>query len=434
MTEASETIDMGAGPRETGVRKGYKRTEVGVIPEEWDTPQLGSILKSTQLGGNYKNSELQTTWPLIKMGNIGRGNITLRKLEFIDKSQHPSSKDMLRKHDIIFNTRNTLELVGKVAIWLDEIPEAYFNSNLMKMEFDETKVSSKRLMNYILNSPRFVKNLREIAIGTTSVAAIYNRDLTKIVVPLPTKAEQQAIAEALSDADALIESLEQLIAKKRQIKQGAMQDLLTGKKRLPGFSGGWEAVKARQIGQFRGGTGFATKFQGNSSGKYPFFKVSDMNNTGNQTFMQTARNYVSGSIRKQLGATVFPTGSIVFAKVGAAIFLERKKILVRESCMDNNMSAFVLDAERADCRFMHYVLLNFKLGELVSTTALPSLNARVLGEIDFMLPVLDEQTAIVAILSDMDAEIAALEDKRAKARQIKQGMMQNLLTGKVRLI
>jgi type I restriction enzyme S subunit len=158
-----------------------------------------------------------------------------------------------------------------------------------------------------------------------------------------------------------------------------------------------------------------------------------MNNEGNEIFMETANNYISEALRKQLGATAFPAESIVFAKVGAAVFLERKKILSRASCLDNNMAAFVMDASRAHCPFIHYVLLNTKLGSLVSTTALPSLSGSVLASIELQLPPLPEQTAIVTILSDMDTEIAALESQLAKTRSLKQGMMHNLLTGKVRL-
>ena len=215
--------------------KGYEQTEVGVIPEDWDSPELGKILISMQLGGNYKNSESETSYPLIKMGNLGRGNIKLDKLEFIDSSQKPDKRDRLKADDLLFNTRNTLDLVGKISIWRNELPEAYFNSNIARMKFDGERVSSYQFMNYIMNTARFLKDLRSIATGTTSVAAIYGRDFVKLKVPLPPKAEQEAIAGALSDADALIESLEQLITKKRHIKQGAMQELLTGKKRLPGF-------------------------------------------------------------------------------------------------------------------------------------------------------------------------------------------------------
>jgi type I restriction enzyme, S subunit len=214
------------------VKSGYKQTEFGLIPQDWETPELGGILKSMQLGGNYKNSEFQTNWPLIKMGNLGRGSINLERLEFIHPSQRPAIRDRLRNEDVIFNTRNTLDLVGKVAIWREELPEAYFNSNIMRMEFNETRVSSKRFMNFMLNTPQLLKRLHEIAIGTTSVAAIYRRDLVKVIIPLPPNDEQHAIADILSDMDAEIVELEAKLAKARNIKQGMMQELLTGGIRL----------------------------------------------------------------------------------------------------------------------------------------------------------------------------------------------------------
>lgn len=211
---------------------GYKQTEVGLIPGNWDTPELGKILTSMQLGGNYKNSERETNWPLIKMGNLGRGSIKLDKLEFIDSTQGPLSRDRLEIDDVIFNTRNTLDLVGKVAIWRNELPEAYFNSNIMRMKFEDRRVSSYRFMNYVLNTSRSLKALRGIAIGTTSVAAIYGRDLVKLKIPLPTKAEQEAIAEVLSNMDAEIAALESKLTKASQLKQGMIHSLLTGRIRL----------------------------------------------------------------------------------------------------------------------------------------------------------------------------------------------------------
>jgi type I restriction enzyme, S subunit len=124
----------------------------------------------------------------------------------------------------------------------------------------------------------------------------------------------------------------------------------------------------------------------------------------------------------------------VFAKVGAAIFLERKKILAQSSCLDNNMMVFVLDKDRVDVRFAHALLLNKKLGSLVATTALPALNGKQLGEMMLPLPSLPEQTAIAAVLTDMDAELEVLEIDQRKTRHLKQAMMQELLTGKTRLV
>jgi type I restriction enzyme S subunit len=209
------------------IAKGYKQTEVGVIPEDWKVAPLSLALKSGQLGGNYKNSESGRGHPLIKMGNLGRSKISLKKIAFIERERDSDIRDQLTDGDVLFNTRNTLDLVGKVSIWRNELPEAYFNSNIMRMKFDDRIIFSNSLMNYLLNTQKSIRFLRGIAIGTTSVAAIYSRDFGAVKLPLPpSKAEQEAIAEALSDADSLIESLQQLIAKKRQIKQGAMQELL----------------------------------------------------------------------------------------------------------------------------------------------------------------------------------------------------------------
>ena len=195
----------------------------------------------------------------------------------------------------------------------------------------------------------------------------------------------------------------------------------------------WEALPAREIGVFKGGSVFPLTAQGGKSGAYPFFKVSDMNHEGNETFMTTANHYISEQTRKRLGATVTPADSIVFAKVGAAVFLERKKILGQPSCIDNNMAAYVLDRTRADVRYVHSLMLTKKLGALVATTALPALNGKQLGEMALALPPLPEQRAIAAALSDVDAMLGGLHRLIAKKRDLKQATMQQLLTGQTRL-
>jgi type I restriction enzyme S subunit len=186
------------------VPEGYKMSEVGVIPEEWEVKTLGEILQSSRLGGNYQNSGNENNHPLMKMGNINRGFIDISKVEYITDKSSPSEKDKLQYGDILFNTRNTLELVGKVAIWRNELPLAYYNSNLLRLEFNPSDVSSNFFINNILNTKQILSQLRRFATGTTSVAAIYTRDLIKLQIPLPPLPEQQAIASALSDVDALI--------------------------------------------------------------------------------------------------------------------------------------------------------------------------------------------------------------------------------------
>ena len=192
-------------------------------------------------------------------------------------------------------------------------------------------------------------------------------------------------------------------------------------------------VMAGEVGYFKGGSGFPLRFQGRKSGELPFFKVSDMNSPGNEQFMRTANNYISEAVRKRMGAVRIPAGAIVFAKVGAAVFLERKRILAQDSCIDNNMSAFIVDLAEVDVRFAHYLLSDFKLGDLAATTALPSLNGGQLRSVPLRLPGLAEQREVVDALRSADDLTRSIELIIAKKRAIKQGMMQELLTGRTRL-
>lgn len=193
-------------------------------------------------------------------------------------------------------------------------------------------------------------------------------------------------------------------------------------------------MSAGDVGVFRGGSGFPIRFQGQKSGELPFFKVSDMNSSGNELYMVKANNYISDEMRKSMGAVRLPAGAIVFAKVGAAVYLERKRILAQDSCIDNNMAAFIVDDSRFDIRFLHYLFSIFRLSSLVATTALPSLNGTQLRSVPLLIPPsLKEQREITKSLSSVDALVDSLVLLISKKQAVKQGMMQQLLTGKTRL-
>ncbi|GJQ23235.1 MAG: hypothetical protein HBSAPP01_10250 [Candidatus Brocadia sapporoensis] len=405
----------------TQLKKGYKQSEVGVIPSDWEVKRLGDaaevVMGQSPIGASYNRCCIGA--PLIN----GPTEFTAKHPIKIQWTSQPTK--FCKKGDVLLCVRGSS--TGRINISDDEYCIGRGIASIRAKSGVDTS-----FITFQVESA--VKNILVLTTGSTfpnidgkSIKAI------NVLIP-PTKAEQNAIATVLSDADALISSLEKLIAKKRNIKQGAMQQLLTGKKRLPGFSGKWEVKKLGNLGKFRGGSGFPIKHQGKVEGDYPFFKVSDMNNEGNTTFMANSNNWISEFVRKEASVNVFPRHSIIFAKIGAAIFLERKKILLQESCIDNNMMGFVLDEDCTDFKFIYYLFLNIQLGKLVSTTALPSLSGREIATLEFGIPEFKEQTAIAQVLSDMDAEIEALEKKLDKFRMIKQGMMQELLSGRTRLI
>lgn len=198
----------------------------------WVEKELEDIVLSVQLGGNYQNDVMNNSNPLIKMGNLGRGKIVLNKLEYVTIASTPSNKDLLHYGDLLFNTRNTMKLVGKVAIWRNELFKAYFNSNIMRIKFKEKYVKSNFFMNYLFNTRKVINSLADIATGTTSVAAIYTRDLFKLKLFIPKTEVQVEIAQVLLEMDIEISQLETQRSKYKMLRTGMMQELLTGKKRL----------------------------------------------------------------------------------------------------------------------------------------------------------------------------------------------------------
>ena len=251
--------------------------------------------------------------------------------------------------------------------------------------------------------------------------------------------EQVAIAEALSDADALIESLEELIEKKRQIKQGAMQELLTGKKRLPGFSGEWVEKLLNLVTWFQEGPGVRTS-QFTSSG----IKLLNGTNIYNGVLhLDSTSRYISE--KEAYGAYAHfmaEAGDIVIASSGIAIDkFDQKVAFVRNDnlpfCMNTSTIRFK-PYSKINPNFLYHYLKSshFKdqIGGQATGSAQLNFGPSHLDKILIDLPDTDEQIAIAEILSDLDAELQSLEEKLTKARQLKQGMMQALLTGKIRLV
>lgn len=272
----------------------------------------------------------------------------------------------------------------------------------------------------------------------SSVDSVRRDMIAKMLIPLPTLAEQEAIAEALSDADALIESLEQLVAKKRLIKQGAMQELLTGKRRLPGFSGEWEVKRLGEVAELKARIGW----QGLTTKEYlddgDYFLVTGTEFQGGQIEWDYC-HYVDEMRFKQDKYIQLKEHDILVTKDGTIGKVALIRDLPKPATL--NSGVFVIrpkdDAFFPD--FFYYLLCSsvFKefLSQLSAGSTINHLYQKDFVDFVFAAPNKnEEQMAIATILSDMDTEIVALEERLEKARQIKQGMMQELLTGKRRLI
>jgi type I restriction enzyme S subunit len=256
---------------------------------------------------------------------------------------------------------------------------------------------------------------------------------TRIALP-PTKFEQAAIAAVLSDVDTLLDGLTRLIAKKHDVKQATMQQLLTGRTRLPSFRGNWTATQLGQLGSFLKGSGI--KKDQAKGGTLPCVRYGELY-TDHHDVIREFRSWIAPSVASQ--ATRLRRGDLLFAGSG-----ETKEEIGKCAAFVSDVEAYaagdivILRPDNVDSIFMGY-FLNVPIVAAQKASrgqgdAVVHISASALASIRLALPPVEEQTAIATILSDMDAELVALEARRAKTQALKQAIMQALLTGRIRLV
>ncbi|NLA80074.1 MAG: hypothetical protein GX853_04920, partial [Chloroflexi bacterium] len=386
---------------------GYKQTEVGVIPEDWEVMRLGHLAKFFK-GSGLPKSELSESGK-IKCIHYGQLFTTYGpKIDRVISRTKNVGIVTSQENDVLMPTSDVTPNGLATASCITETGVT-LGGDILIIRSDKQKLNGV-FFSYLVNVLR--DQVMQLVTGST-VYHLYGSDMAKFEFAFPSKEEQIAIANALSDVDALISELEKLIAKKQAIKTATMQQLLTSRTRLPQFAlredgtpkgtkpselgeipEDWEVNCFAECGYFQSGSGFPTKYQGEQEGDYPFFKVSDMNNVGNETFLISSNNYISESVKNSISAKVIPENAIVFAKIGAAIFLERKKICFQPSCIDNNMMAYIANEDKLQFKYAYLLFKNINLGQLVEATALPSLSGRDIGQKIVALPAAEEQTAI----------------------------------------
>ncbi|MDE5418477.1 restriction endonuclease subunit S [Labilibaculum sp. DW002] len=408
-------------------REGYQQTEVGMIPEDWDEITLGEITNLMTNGfvgtatTHYTNAHNGVTY--IQGFNVEENSFNFTGIKKIDYAFHKShQKSCLREGDLL--TVQTGD-VGLTTI----VPKELEGSNchaLIISRFKQKKASPWFYAQYF-NSFIGRNRLKELEIGTT-MKHLNVGDMLNWKVPLPpTLAEQKAIATALSDVDSLISNLEKLIAKKKAIKQGAMQQLLTGKKRLPGFSGEWEELKLGTLCEFTQGVQIAQSEQLRSTRK-GYIRYLYIRDFFTDDFKWYVKDIYPNKIMSSTDIMMVNTGNTAGDVYSGA-----------EGVLSNNAFKIDFDSEKLN---RDYLFLNLRssfairqIKEIFNSSGQPHVGHKNIAKINIPIPhSMEEQEAIADTLSDMDKEIEALENKKAKCQQIKQGMMQELLTGKTRLI
>ena len=424
------------------VSEGYKRTQVGVIPEDWESSSVRDIASSSRnaiVGGPFGSDLVSNDYvaygvPVIRGQNM-RGRWISGSFVFVTPMKAKSLEaNLAYPGDIIFTQRGTL---GQVSL----VPNKPFSTYLvsqsqMKLSVDR-KITDPVYLLYFFSSDEQQKLIQGSTIQT-GVPHINLGILCEMPVRLPPLAEQHAIAKALSDVDLLIQALEELIAKKRAIKQAAMQQLLTGKTRLPGFSGKWDTTSMGHIGLSYGGLSGKSKrdFGGGDARYVTFLSVLEnvILDASHIDHVYIAPNESQNQVLKGdllFNGTSETSGDLA---MGAVMGEQIPNLYLNSFCFGFR----IRNRSKYDPLFLAYFFRGSAgrtmMNALAQGATRYNMSKGQFSALKLSIPFYDEQRAIATVLSDLDAETVALERRRDKTRTIKQGMMQQLLTGRIRLI
>ena len=389
------------------VKPGYKQTEVGVIPEEWEVKPFAELFAFRNGVNADKNSYGQGVRFINVLEPITYSHIYGPEITGqVTLPESVTDSYAVRRGDVLFNrTSETQEEVGMAATFLgaERVVFGGFVIRGRPLGASLDPIYS----GYALRAP-FIRS-QIIPMGQGAIRAnIGQQNLSLVVVPVPPLPEQRSIAVALSDVDGLLGGLDRLIAKKRDLKQAAMQQLLTGQTRLPGFHGEWEVKTLGDVLKVRHG-----KSQHGITapdGKYAIL--------------------ASGGEIGRTNAYIYDRPSVLIGRKGTIDSPQ----YVDSPFWTVDTLFFTEISSDAHAKFVFYKFTMIRWRSYNEASGVPSLNAKTIENIEATFPPLPEQTAIAEVLTEMDGELAGLEQRREKTRALKQAMMQELLTGKTRLI
>ncbi|MXO65298.1 restriction endonuclease subunit S [Altericroceibacterium endophyticum] len=401
------------------------------LPQDWETVPLGEHYHFQ----NGVNADAQAYGRGIPFANVLEV-ITRTHLRVDDiPGRVTLSRDSvkayaIRRGDVLFNrTSETHEEVGLASVYSDDAA-AVFGGFVIRGR-PKTETFDPTFSGYAFRAPNVRAQI--VAKGQGAVRAnIGQSELKSVLVPRPKPHEQRAIAAALSDADALIEGLESLIAKKRAIKQGAMQELLTGRQRLAGFSNEWPVKRLADLATFHKGKGLPKSALA-TFGAHPCIHYGELFTKYGAEIGEifSSTNDVSDPFLAMKNDVLMPTSDVTPRGLAKASALFQDNVVAGGDILVIRPADLVLHGPFLSNMIRHD---EEQVLKLVTGTTVFHLYASDMMNFEMPVPELSEQRAIASTLSDMGKELSALEIRLAKARQIKQGMMQELLTGRIRLI
>ena len=400
------------------VRPGYKQTHFGEFPIDWSESTVGDEFK-VQLGKMVDAARNDgVAKPYLGNAAVKWGAIDVSEIQTIRLSENELERFRLRRGDLLVCEGRG---VGRSAVWEDQLPECYYQKALHRLRprrgFDPRLMIA--LFRYWVD-----QGLLSNYVTESTIPHLTKEKLVLIPLAVHPQPEQRAIAAAVSDVDALLEGLTRLIAKKRDLKQAALQQLLTGQTRLPGFYGEWEVKRLGDICKVAMGRTPSRLNQAYWGRGYVWLSIADLQ----AKVMTQSKEEITELAASTM--TIVPKGTLLMSfklSIGRLCFAGCDLFTNEAICSFNELKA------HAD--FLYYALgrTDFSLYGKQAVKGY-TLNKESLKIVEVRLPSLPEQAAIAAVLSDLDAELTALEVRRNKTRALKQAMMQELLTGRTRLV
>jgi type I restriction enzyme, S subunit len=406
-----------------------------VMPSGWSrrlVKEMGDVKGGKRLPLGKTLIDSPNSHPYIRVADMDWGGVNSSDVRYVPDEVFPLIKNYtVIAGDIFITVAGTIGVVGRIPM---ELSGASLTENADKIT--NLKVDGNLLMYYLMFNPSQTALLSSITVGAQPKLALNKIQDLEIVLPdaLP---EQRAIAAALSDTDALIAGLEALVAKKRAIKQGAMQQLLTGRKRLPGFTGEWEEKRLGNVGKTYGGlTGKSKQDFSDGNKRY----ITFMNVMSNTQIKPEEFEWVKIGVGEtqnvcMSGDLIFNTSSETPEELAMCSLLRSNN---GEVYLNSFCFGFRLFSASVDGLYLTYYFRNAPGRSLIHSLAQGATRYNI-SKANFLkllifIPPLREQNAIATVLIDMDAEIESLETQLGKTRALKQGMMQELLTGRIRLV
>lgn len=392
---------------------------LGEVPGHWEvnTIKRGYEITLGKMLQTEQKASSDVSAPYLRSANVQSERVDVSDVQTMWFSEHEVHQLALEPNDLVVCEGGD---AGRSAIWYGEIDGCYFQNSVNRVRgaYNNTTFYLMRWLGVVRSC-----GYMDIVCNKATIAHLTKEKLANLPMLFPPPDEQQAIADYLdaetARIDTLIHEKDELIGLLREWRQSVIAEAVTkGLDKTANFQlhpdpwigihpAHWIPKKLKYLGVFRAGAGFPVELQGQTGNPLPFFKVKDIDGANENGIIRESDSTVTPEIALSLGAKVFPPDAIVFAKVGAALLLNRFRLLGKDSCIDNNMMGFMLHHEIANPRFMFWAMQRINFSEIVNPGTVPSLNEPLISNLSIAVPLPDEQQAIADYL---DTETAKIDD------------------------